>query len=188
MLDSALPGSSGRRLARADGLGLEIGNGLTQAHEHGMTDERVTNVQLGHVWQGRHQGRAADVPDLAGLTLRQSQTVTGMGAQAKAARKAQAFLDAREFALEASLISIPPGMSQGARMELHTRGPGLGRGFDLHRVGTDEQGNPAASGSQSRTRILNTVELTCHVQPTFRGDLLATLGYQADMLWAPCAR
>jgi len=58
---------------------------LAQAHEHGMTDECMADVQLGYIRLSGNQGCAADMIGLPGLALRQGQTMTGVGAQPQAA-------------------------------------------------------------------------------------------------------
>ncbi len=110
-----------------------------------------------------------------------------MGAQTQAACEAQAFLDARQLTLQACLIAVPRRHGPKAGVQLDARGTGFRGGFNLHRIGADEQGDTAARGGQTRAGVLHAIELTGHIQPALGGDLLTALGHQANMS-APCAR
>jgi len=73
-------------------------------------------------------------------------------------------------------------MGQRTGVQLDTGGARLSRRFDLHRVGANEQGHPAARCSQACASALNAFELTGDVQAALGGDFLATLWHQANML------
>ena len=76
------------------------------------------------------------------------------------------------------------GIREAAGVDLHHRGAGGLGGFQLVRLGVDEQGNPGAVLRQEPAGGLDFGELAGHVQAAFGGEFLAPLGHQAGILRA----
>ena len=64
-------------------------------------------------------------------------------------------------------------------MDLDCVGADLARGFDLIRVGVDEQGDLDSGASQLGNERLKRRYLARDVEPALGGDLLPVLGYEA---------
>jgi hypothetical protein len=73
-----------------------------------------------------------------------------------------------------------PGVGEGARVELDDRGADGDRGFDLRRVGTDEERDLDAGGLERVGRLLDAGELPGDVEAAFGRDLFARFGDEAD--------
>src|SRR5262249_14486721 len=87
-----------------------------------------------------------------------------------------------ELALACWPVAHGGGQAVGAGMKLDRIGPDLGRGFDLLRIGVDEERDLDAGAAEFGNEGCERVDLACNVEPTFGGDLLSALRYEAGSM------
>jgi len=135
------------------------------ADEQRAGNDRIADVEFFETSDKRDVARIGEI-----------QAVARVDAQAELARSRGGAAQTLELAGACSIARA--GIGTG--VQLHEGRAQLRRRFELARLGVDEQADQRAARREQRQDLRDALALENHVQAAFGGELLATLGHEAD--------